>query len=329
MSVFPFNISEVFKINSNNEFNEISLHIFQFQAIHNPVYREFLSHLNINPKHIKRIEDIPFLPIEFFKTHRVYCGVNEVEKIFKSSGTTKSVRSQHHVASLKLYEESFIKGFTLAYGNPENFCFLALLPHYLEQGDSSLVYMTQKLIDLSKDNDSAFYLDNYEELNRVLTKKEAEQKPTILLGVSYALVDFASEFQQDLAHTIVMETGGMKGRKKELIREELHDLLSGGFGVNFVHSEYGMTELLSQAYSKGNGLFKTPPWMRVTLRNANDPLSTSNKTSGAINVIDLANIYSCSFIATQDLGKLHQNGSFEVLGRLDNADVRGCNLMVI
>lgn len=324
-----FDISDIFKINSFDEFNEISLKIFRFQAEHNPVYREFLSHIKVNTEDVSNVDEIPFLPIDFFKTHKVLCDEFFSEKTFKSSGTTQSIRSQHHIADLNIYETSFIKGFEHFYGNPKDFCFLALLPNYMEQGDSSLVYMMSKLIELSKDNDSAFYLDNLEDLNRILQQKEAEQKPTILIGVTYALLDFAESFPQNLNNTIVMETGGMKGRKKEMIRTEVHELLKKRFGLNKIHSEYGMTELLSQAYSKGNGIFETPPWMQIRLRSINDPFSPTNKASGAINVIDLANIYSCSFIATQDIGKKLSENTFEVLGRTDNSDLRGCNLMVI
>lgn len=329
MNNLNFNISDVFKINSNNEFNEICLKIFRFQAKENLVYKEFLSHLNVNPDTVKEIDDIPFLPIDFFKTHTVICGETKAVKTFKSSGTTSENRSKHLVKDLNIYKDSFTKGFKQFYGNPEDFCFLALLPNYLEQGDSSLVYMMQDLIEQSNDFDSAFYLNNTAELHNTLLKKEKEETPCVLIGVTYALIDFLEQFPMQLKSTIIMETGGMKGRRKELIRAEVHDILCNGFGVDNIHSEYGMTELLSQAYSKGNGVFETPPWMKVKLRSINDPLSSSSKKSGVINVIDLSNIYSCSFIATQDIGRILPNNTFEVLGRTDNSDIRGCNLMVI
>ena len=324
-----FDISDIFKINSNYEFNDLSLKIFQLQAKQNSVYKEFLAHLNVNPKHITTVEKIPFLPIDFFKTHRVLCNEKPVEKIFKSSGTTKNNRSEHYIYDLSIYKKSFIDGFKYFYGAPKEICFLALLPNYLDQGDSSLVFMMKELIEMSNDADSAFYLNNTGQLHKTLLKKESEGKKCILIGVTYALLDFSEKYSMDLHYTTVMETGGMKGRRKEMIREEVHQTLKKGFGVDKIHSEYGMTELLSQAYSKGDGVFETPNWMRILTRSTNDPFTLSTKKSGAINVIDLSNINSCSFIATQDIGKLHSENTFEVLGRTDNSDIRGCNLMVV
>jgi hypothetical protein len=320
-------INNVFKINSINEFNEISLKIFRFQAQYNSVYKSYLELLNINPETIKNVSEIPFLPIEFFKTHTVNCSPTH-EKIFLSSGTTQHNRSKHHVAQLTVYEQSFLQGFQHFYNHPSNYCILALLPNYIEQGDSSLVYMAEKLIALSNDNDSGFFLHEFEKMSAIIHEKNKQGKQCLLIGVTYALIDFAEKCTSLLANTIVMETGGMKGRKQELIREEVHRILKNGFGLTTIHSEYGMTELLSQAYSKGDGIFNTPPWMKVLTRSVNDPFSYTTEKSGALNIIDLANVYSCSFIATQDVGKTHPDGSFEVLGRIDNSDVRGCSLMV-
>lgn len=321
-------INNVFKINSINEFNEISLKIFRFQAQNNSVYKNYLELLNINPETIKNVSEIPFLPIEFFKTHTVSCSTTH-EKTFLSSGTTQHNRSKHHVAQLAVYEHSFLQGFQHFYNHPSNYCILALLPNYIEQGDSSLVYMSEKLIALSNDADSGFFLNEFEKISAIINQKNKQGKPCLLIGVTYALIDFAEKCTSPLANTIVMETGGMKGRKQELVREEVHRILKNGFGLSTIHSEYGMTELLSQAYSKGDGIFNTPPWMKVQTRSINDPFSYTTEKSGALNIIDLANVYSCSFIATQDVGKIHSDGSFEVLGRIDNSDVRGCSLMVV
>ena len=309
-------------------FEKACLEVFQYQAEHNPVYKAFVSGLKIRPRDIVFLDQIPFLPIEFFKTQLVITEGKEPELTFTSSGTGGSV-SKHLVADKRIYEASFRKGFGQFYDAITDYCLLALLPSYLEREGSSLVYMAQDLIKASKNPDSGFYLNNREELAQVLTRLEAASQPTLLLGVSYALLDFAEEFPMKLKHTMVMETGGMKGKRREYIREELHEFLCSRLGITEVHSEYGMTELLSQAYSKGNGKFECPPWMKILIRDPNDPrhLLGYGKTGG-INIIDLANIYSCSFIATQDLGKRYRDDSFEVLGRFDNSDIRGCNLMI-
>ena len=320
---------QIFSISNAQEFEQACLDVFKFQAQNCQVYNAYISNLKINPPVIKTVAQIPYLPISFFKTHPVLSSVNDPDIVFSSSGTTGMVQSRHMVTDLKIYERSFNQAFHQFYGEIENTCLLALLPSYLERDGSSLIYMVDTLLQQSKHPDSGYFLHNHEDLYRTLQKlKDAGQK-TILIGVTYALLDFIESYQVDFPELIVMETGGMKGKRKEMVREELHLLLTAGFGVGTIHSEYGMTELLSQAYSHGNGLFNCPPWMKIFLRDTNDPLSTApdNKTGG-INIIDLANVNSCSFIATQDLGRIFKNGSFEVLGRFDNADIRGCNLLV-
>jgi phenylacetate-coenzyme A ligase PaaK-like adenylate-forming protein len=310
-------------------FDSQCMSVFKVQAESNPVYKAFLDGLGINPTRIVESANIPFLPIEFFKSHRVQTGLKESLITFSSSGTTGSVQSRHFVSEPFLYTESYLRAFRLFYGNPEEYCFLALLPSYLEREGSSLILMVEDLIRQSKNADSGFYLNNRKELYAKLRAQEERGQKTILLGVTYALLDFADEFKMDLKHTLVMETGGMKGRRKEMIREELHGYLCERLGIDKIHSEYGMTELLSQAYSAGNGLFHCPPWMKVLPRDTSDPLSGARfGTTAGINIIDLANIYSCSFISTQDLGKVYEDGSFEILGRFDNSEIRGCNLMV-
>lgn len=303
--------------------------MFRFQYEHNMVYQQFCNHLNIQVENVSLLEDIPFLPISFFKTHKVKTSTFKEEIIFTSSGTTGKSTSKHFVKDIALYEKSFETCFELFYGKPEKYCILGLLPSYLERDGSSLIYMTQKLIEKSNHPKSGFYLHNIDELAEVLILLEKQQQPTLLIGVSYALLNLFEKHQMQLNHTIIMETGGMKGKRKELTREELHEFINQSSGVKQVHSEYGMTELLSQAYAKKNGIYSTPPWMKILIKDINDPFETLcfNKT-GAINVIDLANKYSCSFIATHDLGRLHSTGNFEVLGRFDNSDIRGCNLLV-
>ncbi|MBT8188023.1 MAG: acyl transferase, partial [Croceitalea sp.] len=301
-----------------------------FQYIKNPVYREFCNRLKIDTAAVKDVNQIPYLPIEFFKTKRVVSGQNSPQAVFSSSGTTGSTSSKHYVADSKLYEMSFRKTFELFYGSITDYCVLALLPSYLERSGSSLIYMVNDLIFKSKHPDSGFYLDNLVALKSKIEQQEKRGQKTLLIGVSFALLDFIESFDLSLWHTIVMETGGMKGRRKELIRNELHQLLKKAFGTKTIHSEYGMTELLSQAYSQGEGIFECPPWMRVSTRDTEDPLSRQEfGKTGGINVIDLANVYSCAFIATQDLGKVYTDGSFEVLGRFDHSDIRGCNLMAL
>ncbi len=321
---------KVFKIKTETDFNRAALKIFQFQYSNNSVYHDFVNNLSKDIEKIKHYSQIPFLPINFFKTHKVITGNFEPEVIFTSSGTTGQNTSKHFVKKLYLYEKSFIDGFKRFFGNIEDYVILGLLPSYLEREGSSLIYMTQKLIKLSGHSESGFYLNEYEELKKVLLKLKKQKQKTILLGVTYALLDMAERFPVNFPELIIMETGGMKGKRKEMVREELHRVLTNAFGVENIYSEYGMTELLSQAYSKGNGTFFTPPWMKILIRDSNDPF-TFLKTSktGGVNIIDLANIYSCSFIETQDLGKIKQNGGFEILGRFDNSDVRGCNLLVV
>ncbi len=313
---------------NEQDFEKVVLEVFQFQAKNVPVYREYLKLLNREASSIQSIFEIPFLPISFFKTHKVLAEGYSPELFFQSSGTTSANSSKHWVANPDWYEKSFIKGF-YNYTEGEDRCILALLPNYLERGNSSLVYMVNGLIEKSTDPDSGFFLDNLNELVSILKRREESGQKTLLLGVTYALLDLIDILPFKLKNTWVMETGGMKGRRKEMVKEELHELLQDGLGVSAIHSEYGMTELFSQAYSKGNNLFSTPPWMSILIRDTTDPFSyVDERKSGAINVIDLANYYSCSFIATDDLGKLKSKTEFEVLGRFDNADVRGCNLMV-
>ncbi len=323
------NNEQIFSIHNEATFNKVALKIFQLQAENCAVYKDYIYHLNINPLSIQTVKEIPFLPISFFKTHKVVSSIAKPEIVFSSSGTTGSITSKHLVNEVKIYEESYNQAFRQFYGYPEDICILALLPSYLERDGSSLIYMVDDLLKQSKHPKSGYFLHDLTNLHQtLLTLKKAKQK-TILIGVTYALLDFLEQFQTNFPELIVMETGGMKGKRKEMIREELHEILSAGFGVNDIHSEYGMTELLSQAYSYGKGIFDCPAWMKIILRDTSDPLSLlQGKQSGGINVIDLANINSCSFIATQDLGKLHADGSFEILGRFDNADIRGCNLLV-
>jgi phenylacetate-coenzyme A ligase PaaK-like adenylate-forming protein len=322
--------SRLFKIRPETGFNEMALDVFRYQYENNRVYRSYVDHLGVDVNKISHYTEIPFLPIAFFKSHQVVTGSFEPQAVFSSSGTTGSSTSRHYIKDPGLYEESFLTGFRLFFGEPEDHVIIGLLPSYLERKGSSLVYMTQKLIDMSGHEESGFYLHDYEALHELLKVLKSRQKRTILLGVTYALLNMAESFPLNFPELIVMETGGMKGRRKEMVREELHQILRRGFGVRNIYSEYGMTELLSQAYSKGNGLFSAPPWMKVLIRDANDPFTwLEDGRSGGVNVIDLANIHSCSFIETQDLGKKHPDGSFEVLGRFDNSDVRGCNLLVI
>jgi phenylacetate-coenzyme A ligase PaaK-like adenylate-forming protein len=324
------NIEEqIFNISTGAQFNEAALAIFQHQAVNCAVYKSFLFHLKVDPSKVAAVEEIPFLPISFFKSQDVLSSVDPVEVIFSSSGTTGQSQSKHLVTDVGIYEQSFNKAFELFYGKANDACILALLPSYQEREGSSLIYMVDSLIAQSGHPDSGYFLNNNEGLYETLMRLKEQNQRTILIGVTYALLDFIESFQLQFPDLIVMETGGMKGKRKEMVRDELHELLTAGFGVKSIHSEYGMTELLSQGYSYGAGIFNCPPWMKIMLRDTNDPLSLlNNKQSGGINVIDLANVNSCSFIATQDLGKIYPDGSFEVLGRFDNADIRGCNLLV-
>ena len=324
------NTNAIFNISTEDEFNNLALKIFKHQFENNPVYRSFCDLLYKHPSDVRSINEIPFLPIQFFKSHDVLSNINTVEKTFSSSGTTGSITSKHHVTDLNIYKESFTKGFECFYGSIEDYVILALLPSYLEREGSSLIYMIEDFIKTSKHPESGFYLNNLSELNETLTVLDKKGKKILLIGVSFALLDLVESYQFQLKNTVIMETGGMKGRRKELVRDELHTILKQGFGVNTIHSEYGMTELLSQAYSKGNGVFECPKWMKILTRDTEDALTIlPQQQNGGINVIDLANINSCSFIATQDLGKVHHDGTFEIIGRFDNSDIRGCNLMVL
>ncbi len=341
--------STIFSASLN--FEEAALDLFRFQAAHVDIYRQFISLLKINPADVQSITEIPFLPISVFKTHKIavnqkkiasFLAMTEEKKlqtsnlkpqiVFISSGTTGTTTSKHYVADISMYEESFTKGFQHFYGNIEQYCILALLPSYLERTGSSLIYMTDHLIKKSKHRDSGFYLNEYNQLIEKLKSLQQQNQKTILLGVSYALLDLAELINhrlQPFGQLIIMETGGMKGKRKEMVREELHEQLCYSFKVKTIHSEYGMTELLSQAYSKGSGIFHSPPWMKILIRDVNDTRTIlPSERSGGINVIDLANVYSCAFIATQDLGKLNNDDTFEVVGRFDNSDLRGCNLLI-
>tara|TARA_R110000751_G_scaffold29793_3_gene76751 strand:- start:1305 stop:2285 length:981 start_codon:yes stop_codon:yes gene_type:complete len=324
------NTDAIFSISSETEFNSLALQVFKFQFENNPVYRSFCDLLYKHPSDVKRIEEIPFLPIQFFKSHQVLSSQSTIEDTFSSSGTTGSITSKHYVTDLNIYEQSFRKGFQDFYGNINDYTILALLPNYLERKGSSLIYMVNDMINQSQYPESGFYLDNITELKEKLIALDQQGKKIMLIGVSFALLDLVELHQFNLKNTIVMETGGMKGRRKEMVREELHAVLKSGFGVSKIHSEYGMTELLSQAYSLGDGIFKYPNWMRILTRDPEDALTIHNtQKTGGINVIDLANINSCSFIATQDLGRVHDDATFEIIGRFDSSDIRGCNLMVL
>lgn len=320
---------DIFSIQSQEEFLQHSLETFRYQATHTALYKQYIENLGINTDEVIALEDIPFLPIDFFKSHKIITEGRAENIIFSSSGTTGSVTSAHYVSDLSLYAKSFNQAFKLFYGEPEQFAILALLPSYLERSGSSLIYMVDDLIKQSTYPESGYFLYNHDDLFHQLNALKNQSIPTILFGVTYALLDFIEQHSINFPELIVIETGGMKGKRKEMIREELHEILKQGFGVPTIHSEYGMTELLSQAYSKGNGVFRCPPWMNVLVRELNDPFSyrKPNQTGG-INVIDLANINSCSFIATQDLGKKYDDESFEILGRFDQSDIRGCNLLI-
>ncbi|MFL5754573.1 MAG: acyl transferase [Bacteroidia bacterium] len=322
---------KMFSSTNEESFRDIALEVYQYQSLHNKVYAAYHRALKIDPLTVNSIELIPFLPVEFFKHHKVIteAGEADAELVFTSSGTSGQITSRHYVPDPEIYEKSFSRSFELFYGSPSDYCILALLPSYLEREGSSLVYMADKLIRLSGHSESGFYLNNYTDLINKLENLKSKGQKTLLLGVTYALLDLADAGCIPGENCIVMETGGMKGKRKEMVREELHAYLKEKLKVKAIHSEYGMTELLSQAYSKGEGIFHCPAWMKILIRDINDPFSLlPNGKSGGINVIDLANLYSCSFIANKDLGKKHADNSFEVLGRFDNSDIRGCNLMV-
>lgn len=322
--IFDFNISE---------FDTKALEIFAFQYTHNAVYRRFCDLLRRNPSTVKTISQIPFLPVSFFKTHPIQSTHFTPEVIFESSGTTQTISSRHYVKDVSIYTKSFLKGFAHFYGNPNEWCIIGLLPSYLERQHSSLVMMADELIRQSQHECSGFYLYEHQRLAEQITRLEQQGQKTLLIGVTFALLDFAEKYPVPMKHTVVMETGGMKGRKTEMTRQEVHARLKEAFQLSAIHSEYGMTELLSQAYSKENGIFRTPPWMRILIRNEDDPLEmlhpNANRLTGVVNIVDFANVYSCSFIATDDAGRLFSDGSFEILGRIDNSDIRGCSLMAV
>lgn len=319
-----------------DNFNELAITLFKHQYQNNNIYRQFCNSLRINADEVDTVNKIPFLPISFFKTHTIKTGEFETDIVFESSGTKQTIPSKHFVKDIDLYKKSFTSCFEKFYGLPQTKCILGLLPSYLERKNSSLVLMIEELIQASNNQLGGFYLYDHEKLHRTILHNELLKQPTLLIGVTYAMLDFAEAYPMQLRHTIVMETGGMKGRREEMTRQEVHAVLQKQLDINLVHSEYGMTELLSQAYSKGDEIFHCPDWMKIVLRDEDDPFhiitanDAKNKSqTGLINVIDLANIHSCSFIATDDIGRLHANESFEVLGRSDSSDVRGCSLMAL
>ena len=320
-------INKIFSCNNEATFEALALELFDYQMENNPIYAPYAA-LILKGKIPTNIYEIPFLPIEFFKNQQIICQGKGVEEVFLSSGTTGE-QSKHLVADLSLYKKSYLRAFQQFYGDINDYCILALLPSYQEREGSSLIYMVDDLIKKSGHPKSGFYINNLTELSNTIKELEQRGQKTILFGVTYALLDLAVQHPQHLKHTIIMETGGMKGKRKELLKEEIHQLLQEAFLTENIHSEYGMTELLSQGYSKGKNIFKSPPWMKIIIRDVNDPLSLSgNNKTGGINIIDLANIYSCPFIATQDLGRTFDDDSFSVLGRFSNTDIRGCNLLV-
>jgi len=322
-------IDTIFSIRSKNDFDKVVIDIFHYQYEQNLVYHNYVNALNVKLGSVKSVSNIPFLPISFFKSHEIICGnTKEYDKVFFSSTTTSGIPSKHFVKDVKVYEQSFRKAFQYFYGDIKEYCVLALLPSYLEREGSSLVYMAEDLIRQSENSNSGFYLNDYTKLVETITMLEKKGQKILLLGVTYALLKLAEEYPMPLKHTIIMETGGMKGKREELPKQQVHEFLKKAFKLDVIHSEYGMTELLSQGYSKGNGLFNAPAWMKIGVRDLYDPMNVSfEHGKGAINIIDLANINSCSFIATDDMGLLNTDGSFEVSGRIDYSDIRGCNLM--
>jgi len=313
----------------NISFTEKAFQLWQYQFENNNVYNQWCSLLHAGKTTIQSLSSIPFLPISFFKTHKVLSALFEPQHIFESSGTTGTINSRHYVRDAALYRQSFMRGFEMFYDDIKDWCIIGLLPAYLERKNSSLIVMADALIQESNHEQSGFYLYEFEQVKKLLAELEQQKQKTLLIGVTFALLYFAEQFPMQLQHTVIMETGGMKGRRKELTRQEVHAALIKSFGVSTIHSEYGMTELLSQAYSKGNGRFYCPPWMRVFVRDEEDPLIVKEKGRGVLNIIDLANIDSCSFIATDDVGIVYEDGSFEVHGRIDNSDIRGCSLLVV
>ena len=325
LDLIKFEKNKLFKLNSTYNFNQKAIEIFNFQYNNNSVYSQYCKLINVNAKSIKKIKDIPFLPIQFFKNYTV-SSYNKHTHSFKSSGTGGK-RSVHHIKDINIYIESFTQCFEENFGSINNTVFLGLLPSYIEQGNSSLIYMVDYLIQKSNRKESGFYLNDYKKLYNLILKLEKSEKKIILIGVSYALLDFIDNFSLKTKNLVIIETGGMKGRRKEITREELHDKLKRGFNSNNIKSEYGMTELLSQAYSNTNGIFKSPPWLKILVREINDPLYVKSHGKGALNFIDLANVNSCSFIASDDIGEVYRDSSFKVLGRLSDSEIRGCNLM--
>ena len=321
------NSDKIFNVDYKN-FDQIAFEVFKFQYKNNTVYKSYCDLLKKTPSNVEDISRVPFLPISFFKSHSVIC-TKKYDKVFYSSGTTNDNLSKHYVSDINIYEKSFLKNFIDNYGDPKEYVILGLLPNYMENENSSLIYMVNNLIELSKSNDSGFFLKEYDPIIEKMKSLSRKNKTIILIGVSYALLDLTKNKNLNLENTIIIETGGMKGRRREMIKKELHEILKERTGLKKIHSEYGMTELLSQAYSKRDGIFSCPKWMKIFIRDINDPnfLYSSNK-SGGINIIDLANVNSCSFIATEDMGSLHKNGGFEIIGRIDHSDTRGCNLLV-
>ncbi len=318
----------IFRIKNPEEFKELALSLFKIQAANVPVYNKFISYLKIDPDNVKSLEDIPFLPAGLFKSNKIIHKEFDAELIFESSGTTDTTNSRHYIPFPGLYEESFLTCFKYFYGNPADYTILALLPSYLERKNSSLIYMVNKLIKETSKKDSGFYLYNLNELLKKISTLKNKKGKVLLIGVSFALLELAEKYSPDLSGIIVMETGGMKGKRKEITREELHSTLKSKCNIENIHSEYGMTELLSQAYSKKNGIFNSPSWMKIMIRDPYDPGTILKKgKTGAVNIIDLANMYSCAFIATSDLGKVIPDEGFEIIGRMDNSDLRGCNLL--
>jgi hypothetical protein len=323
----PLSADGLFEL-TDTDFIPRALETFRLQYADNPVYRQYADALGILPDRVRTLSEIPFLPVSLFKTHPVRTGNFIPEIVFESSGTTGSVTSRHEVRYLDVYRSSFTAGFERFYGPVGEWCVIGLLPAYLERSHSSLVLMVHELIGSSGHPDSGFYLYDHDTLHAVLQQLERRGQKTLLIGVTFALLDFAEKYAMSLRHTVVMETGGMKGRRREITRNELHDYLKERLGVSSIHAEYGMTELLSQAYSSGDGLFACPPWMRALVRREDDPLEVMIRGEGLLNIIDLANTWSCSFLATEDIGRIGPDGRFEVSGRADNSDVRGCSLLV-
>lgn len=319
----------IFNLQSSYEFNEIAISLFRYQYKNNKIYSRFVDALGVSESKVYHPEQIPFLPVSFFKTHKIVTGDFAEELVFESSGTTGMETSKHYVFDAGLYQQSFTRGLELFYGDLSQYAVFALLPSYLERNNSSLVYMVEKILQQSNQSLGGFFLNELSALKQQLIEAQQRGLKIMLFGVTFALLDMAENFPVEIPDAIIIETGGMKGRRKELTRMELHEKLCKAFGVEKIHSEYGMTELLSQAWSVGDGIFRCPPWMKIMIADTNDPLSyLETGRTGGINIIDLANVHSCSFIATQDLGRVFEDGTFEVLGRFDNSDIRGCSLLV-